>query len=637
MPAAAARFLPPVLLCLLNLGSSPSAAQDTPPPVETFYATATVRERPLESATAAVTVIDRGAIEASGARTVADLLRQTPGLDVTTNGPRGGFTTAQIRGGDPNFTLVLLDGVPLNDPTYQVGDAFNLEGLPTAAIERIEIVRGPLSAVYGSTGLAGAIHIFTRDGKPERTAPEVEVQGGDAGLRATSAALSGGLQAGGTWFLGTSWEEEAKRVAEEKLRQVNVHGNLTLPLGDQARLLLRTRYADWSGDDYPDASGGPVYGSGELRHSDHGEASAGAELQLGKAGEHRLTAAFYRHDLDTTSPAVPPQVPASHEQTVYTTARLGWSSVLWSARGVQWTGGVDVTREKGDNTSVLFLPPFLGGAVAGDYTITRTLPGAYSELIVDRNGLAVELGLRADRPEGEGAEWSPRLGLSWRPGGGPARFHASAGRAFKLPSFFALASPPQLGGNPGLKPEKSVGGDAGVDVRLSPRLDAGLTAFRQRYQDLIDFDFASFRHVNRSAVEANGVEASLAWRPDDHFTVEANGTWQQVEDLTTHVRLRHRPKRVGGARLRWHPESRLELELDAQAVSQSFDEQIPVPTRDTVAGYGLVGFTAGWRLAPAWQLRARVDNLTDRRYETLIGFPGPGRSLRIGLRWAPVR
>ena len=624
--------LPSVLL-LLTLGS-PLLAQ----PVETFYATATVRERPLESATAAVTVIDREGIEASGARTVADLLRLTPGVDVTGNGTRGGFTTAQIRGGDPNFTLVLLDGVPLNDPTYQVGDAFDLEGLPTAAIERIEIVRSPLSAVYGSTGLAGAIHIFTREGKRGRPVPELEVQGGNASLRGASAALSGGAGKSGTWFLGTSWEEEEKRVADERFRQLSIQGNLTLPLSDRARLLLRTRHTDWEGDDYPDASGGPVYGSGELRRSDHGESSLGAELQLGENGRHRLTASLYRHILDSTSPAVPPQVPASRQESAYSNGRLGWSSVLWSARGLQWNGGVDVIREKGENDSVLFLPPFLGGAVAGDYTIIRTLPGAYTELVLDRGSLAVELGLRFDKPEDVSAQWSPRLGLSWRPGrsgNGPARFHASAGRAFKLPSFFALASPPQLGGNPDLKPEKSVGGDAGIDWRLTSRLDAGLTGFWQRYEDLIDFDFESFLHVNRTDVRARGLEASLAWRPDDRWTVEANGTWQQVEDLTTHARLRHRPKRVAGARLRWRPTDRFNLELDTQAVSRSFDEQIPVPERDTVPGYSLAGLTAAWEVLPGWQLRARVDNLTDRSYETLIGFPGPGRSLRLGLRWAP--
>src|SRR4051812_2161541 len=268
MPCPRRRLRP--LLLLVALGIVPggrSHAQTPPPPqepAETFYSTATVRERPLSSATGSVTVLDRETIAASGARTAADLLRFVPGLDVTTNGTRGGFSTAQIRGGDPNFTLVLLDGVPLNDATYQVGDVFDLEGLPAFAVERIEVVRGPLSSFYGSTGLSGVVNIVTRQGQAGPPAVELDALGGDASLRQTQGALSGSLGAA-TYFVGGTWEQEEHRVAAERFRQSNVHANLAVPLGPRGdiRLQVKTRYSTWSGDDYPDASGGPLYGSGE--------------------------------------------------------------------------------------------------------------------------------------------------------------------------------------------------------------------------------------------------------------------------------------------------------------------------------------------------------------------------------------
>ncbi|HEY4574978.1 MAG TPA: TonB-dependent receptor, partial [Thermoanaerobaculia bacterium] len=523
-------------------------------PAETFYSTATVRERPLSSATGSVTVLDREAIAASGARTAADLLRFVPGLDVTTNGTRGGFTTTQIRGGDPNFTLVLLDGVPLNDPTYQVGDAFNLEGLPAFAVERIEVVRGPLSSFYGSTGLSGVINIVTRSGQTGPPAVEAEALGGDASLRLAQGSLSGSLGAA-TYFLGGTWEQEEHRVAAERFRESNVHANLAVPLGG-TRLQVRTRYANWNGDDYPDASGGPVYGSGELRHSSHQEASLSADLAFGGAGGDRdkLTFALYRHDRDTDSPAVFPQVPPSVESTRYTVARAGWSSALYTGGGLRWSAGVDVQRESGDNASVLLLPPQFGGRVEGDYSITRTLPGAYTELIAERGDAVYELGLRLDVPEDGANQLSPRLGVSWRPGEGPLRLHASAGRAWKQPSFFALASPPALGGNPALRPEKVLGGDLGLEREFSSgRASVGLTAFYNRYTDLIDFDFDSFLHVNRAEVTARGVEGTASWNPRASLSFQLNATWQEVEDLKTHVELRHRPKWVGGARMDWRP------------------------------------------------------------------------------------
>ncbi|HEV2853866.1 MAG TPA: TonB-dependent receptor [Thermoanaerobaculia bacterium] len=605
-------------------------------PATTFYSTATVVERPLSSATGSVTVLDREAIEATGARTMADVLRFLPGLDVTTNGARGGLTTAQIRGGDPNFTLVLLDGVPLNDPTYQVGDVYNLEGLPAAAVERVEVVRGPLSSFYGSTGLAGAVNIVTRQGQDGPPAVELQAMAGDASFRQGQGSVSGSAGKA-TYYLGGTWEEEEHRVADERFRQSNVQANLALPLGalGKSRFQLKTRWADWRGDDYPDASGGPVYGSGELRRSDHEEASLASELAF---GAQKLTLALYRHDRDTDSPAVFPQVPPSVETTRYTVARAGWASTLHDARGVRLSAGVDVQREKGENDSVLLLPPEFGGEVRGDYEITRTLPGAFAELVVDRGAFVFEAGSRFDVPEDGARQWSPRLGVSFRPGNGPTRFHASAGRAWKQPSFFALASPPQLGGNPDLRPEKVLGGDLGVDRHFAAAsLDTGLTVFYNRYEDLIDFDFETFTHLNRSEVEAQGVEATLGWTPIESFSLSANTTWQQVEDLTTQSPLRHRPRWVGGLRIDWRPWDRLTLQLDTQATARSFDEQIPVPERDTVPGYAVAGLAGTWRLKGPWEIRGRIDNLTDRQYETLIGFPGPGRSVRIGLRYGGSR
>ncbi|HEX4959670.1 MAG TPA: TonB-dependent receptor [Thermoanaerobaculia bacterium] len=627
-----------LVLLLAALGLARDVRAQTEPPAEpatTFYSTATVRERPLSSATGSVTVLDREAIAASGARTIADLLRFAPGLDVTGNGTRGGFTTAQIRGGDPNFTLVLLDGVPLNDPTYQVGDAFDLEGLPAFAVDRIEIVRGPLSSFYGSTGLSGVINIVTRPGQAGPPAAELEALGGNAAWRQAQGALSGSL-GNATYFLGGTWEQEEHRVAEERFRQSNLHANLAFPLGG-ARLQVKTRYSTWSGEDYPDASGGPVFGSGELRTSDHQEASVGSELTFGgpSGDRDKVTFDLYRHDRDTDSPAVFPQVPASVESTRYTVARAGWSSALYSGPHLRWSAGVDAEREQGENSSVLLLPPEFGGRVAGDYSITRSLTGVYSELIAERGDAVFELGSRFDVPQDRANQWSPRLGISWRPGQGTTRLHASAGRAWKQPSFFALASPPALGGNPALRPERVLGGDFGVEHDLaSGRASAGITAFYNRYDDLIDFDFEKFLHVNRARVEARGIESTASWSPLTSLSFHANATWQQVEDLTTHAKLRHRPKWVGGLRMDWRPAPRLELELDSQAVSHSFDEQIPVPDRDTVAGYGLVGLTGSWRLNGSWEVKGRLDNLTGKRYETLIGFPGPGRSLRLGLRYA---
>lgn len=625
------------LLCSL-LGLAPGAQAQTAPPDESpaiFYETATVTARPIASAPAAVTVIDRETIEASGALTVADLLAYAPGVQLLSTGSQAGITLPQIRGADPNFTLVLLDGIPLNDPTDPQGGAVDLESLSTEGVERVEVVRGPLSHFYGSPALAGAIHIITRRGQRDAPQATAEVEGGSASLRRVAASASGGVGRAGLFASG-SWGEEQGRVGDDRFEGWNAHASLDLPLlGDRADLRLTTRAAARETDDYPEGSGGPLFGSGDLRFSDHEEAGFGARLSLGAPGaRHELSASVYRHTLDRESPGVFPQVPPSSESTTYTRTRLGWAAPILQRDAFRLEGGVDVEREEGDNDSTLLLPPDFGGPISGDYQITRTTPGAFAELIATRGDVALELGARVDVPEDFDAEWSPRLGLSWRPDGGPTRLRGTVGRAFKLPSFFALVSPPALGGNPDLRPETSVGGDLGIEHEIrTADLTAGLTLFFQRYRDLVDFDFERFIHLNRSRVDSRGAELTLAWRPAPAFELGSAVTWNETEDQATGDPLRHRPQWVGNARARWAPSSRLTLWTDLIAASGSRDEQIPVPGRSSVDGYELLGLAGSWRFAEDWEIRARFDNLTDEVYETLIGFPGPERSLRLSVRY----
>jgi vitamin B12 transporter len=604
-----------------------------------FYDTATIRARPLSSATASVTVVERQEVERSGARTIGELMRFIPGVDISTNGSRGGLTTAQLRGGDEK-SMVLVDGVPVNDDTYQVGSVFDLEGLPADAVERIEVVRGPLSSFFGSTGLAGVVNVITRQARPGPTAARLAAAGGNASLRQADGSVSGGAGPG-AYLLGGGWEEESHRIARDGFRQLNLYGNLDEPVAEGARLRLSSRWSRWHGDDYPDASGGPLLGDGEPRRSEHREESLAGEVDFDGGGHpSRWNASVYRHALDRTSPAVLRQVPASTESTAFTQLRAGGAGTLLAGEHAQWSGGLDLGEERGDNRSLLQLP---FGGVRGDYRMTRRQLGAYSEALLQAGALTVELGGRLDRVTSPGrrlqggarTEADPRLGLSWRLGGGATRLHASAGRAFKLPSFFALASPRALGGNPNLRPESGVGGDAGIEHRFAAaRVDLDATLFYNRFRDLIDFDFQRFLHVNRSSVVAQGAELSLAWHATQRLSAALDATWQQVEDLTTHAPLRHRPRWVGGGHLDWQAGARLRLRLDTQAVSRYLDQQIPVPGRDSVAGYQVLGLGGSWQLANAWQLRCRIDNLADRRYQVLIGFPGAGRALRLGLQYA---
>src|SRR3954453_12846224 len=180
------------------------------------------------------------------------------------------------------------------------------------------------------------------------------------------------------------------------------------------------------------------------------------------------------------------------------------------------------------------------------------------------------MGLCADFPADAGHELSPRLGLGSRLGSGDTRLRASLARAFKLPSFFALASPRALGGNPDLRPETSWGGDLGISHRFPEAgADLDVTLFLQRYKNLVDFDFETFSHVNRSRVRAHGAEMALAWRPRTTLNAAANLTWQEVEDADTGQPLRHRPRWSGSVRAGWQGKAGFDLAADLPFVSPS--------------------------------------------------------------------
>ena len=642
MPAAAsmssallliALSLTPVIAPGSDDPPQPASPQEpSPPPAPVFYETTTVTARPASSATGGLTVLDAREIEASASRSGSDLAREVPGLNVLSSGSRAGVSNAYVRGGDPNFTLVLLDGIPLNDATEEQGGAVNLEELPAGLVDHVEVVRGPLTSFYGTNALAGVIQLFTPRGRPGTLRTLVGLEAGDFDQRRAFGRLSGGAGRDG-WAAGASWDEEQHRVGEDRFRQLDTWATGDIALGANGALALTARYADGTADDYPDTSGGPVYGSGLLRRTDHQDLDLAARAELGEAGGRRqqLFAGLAFRDLQRSSPAVPPVVPESTEHTTFSRLRLGWQMPLLRSPRTEIDAGLAAESEHGDNTSLLKLPPALGGDVPGDYTKTRTTAGAFAGVRHERGPLLYEAALRVDAVTGGTVQANPHAGIVLRPAEGDTRLHLSGGRASKLPSFFALASPRALGGNPDLEPEYVWGGEAGIEQRIRPaRLDLGATCFRQDLRNLIDFDFQQFLNVNRAHVRSQGVELTARWQPHPTLALEAEATWLDVRDLSG-TPLLQQPRWIGSGWLTWRPVPAATLRLQGRGSSGYLDFQYPVPDRDSVAGYGLLAASGSWRFANGITLRARGDNLTDRRYETFIGFPGPSRSLWAGV------
>lgn len=623
------RFAQLCIVALALLGAVPVAAAEQP----AFYDSTTVVARPIATATEAVTVLDRDEIEALDVVSVAELIRFIPGLDVTSSGPRGGVATAQIRGGDPNFTVVLIDGVPLNDSTDPLGGAVNLNSLPVAQIERIEIVRGPLSSFLGSTGLSGAINIVTRRAPEGAGAPHgaAALAAGSASSIQSAASIAGRGERG-DHFVGATWEREEDRIVEDRFDQLALQGNVRSVIGDRSALQVAGRLTTWEAEDYQEGSGG-ILGTGETRTSEHDELSLGVQWEFGdEQRRQKLFTTLYRHELERESPGIPAgafSVPPAVENTRYTRIQLGWLSPVLETPTNRLVVGLEAGKESGTNDATLDL----GFPLDGSYDVDRVMGAASAEWIAQRGRFVFEAGARADKPQGFDLSLSPRAGIAYRFEGDALRLRLSVGRAFKLPSFNALASPPQLGGNAQLEPEVAWGGSVGVDYTPSA-LRVTASVFEYRYNELITFVFdpTMFGLVNLSEVRSRGAELGASFTPIESLTLQANVTRQDVEDRATGEPLRNRPEWTGGARVTWRVVPRLRWEVDAQWVSSSRDQQLP-SARTEVDGYGIYGTAVTMTLSSQFALHARVDNLTDEDYETFIGFPGPDRSVRAGLRW----
>jgi len=621
----------PPRVCAQSSEPNPEAGQpevSDSEPADVIFETATVWERAVETSASAITVLDRSDIDELDVLTVSQLVSFAPGVFTTDSGSPAGLSAAQIRGGDPNFTLVLLDGVPLNDATDQFGGAVNLNTLPVSEVERVEILRGPISSFFGSAALGGAINIITRKGGQATPRYQVQAAGGNLSLFQGAASASTNSRRSAS-FVGVSWQEESGRIGEDAFEQLNAQGSYRHSFSRRAELTASGRITSWEGDDYPEGSGGPDLGSGDTRFSDHQEFSLDARLQVGpEERQHQITLRVYRQDVQRESPAIGFVVPESTEDTTYTRLQANWAYPVWQSDTARLSFGVAVDDESGENSSQY------AGFLSGSYRLDRTTASGLLELTAESGPWLLELGGRLDVPEGFDPQFSPRLAAAYLFSEN-TRLRGSIARAFKLPSFFALGTPPALGGNPDLDPEIAVGADLGFEHQMSgPDLAFSVGLFYTRYKDLIDFLFdPAPMLVNRSQVDAWGTELWMKWRPSEKVSVDSNLTWQKVEDTETSEMLRNRPEWFGSMRLNWNPVRRLDWELDGRFVSERQDQQIP-STRTTVEGYVVLGTAIRWTFKPRWSLDARVENLSDREYETFIGFPGPARSGRIGLIYA---
>lgn len=579
-----------------------------------------------------VTVLRREDLSVEKPLSLADVLRRVAGLHVDTVGGRGGTGSIYVRGADPNYTLVLLNGVRINDPTNSRGGSFDLSALDITDVERIEIARGPYSAIYGGDALAGVINIVTR---PESTTSKVAID-------ATAGAYdTGQLSLHATvpterarWHFGLGEVDEGERVRGNSFQMQRVSGGVDASLGEATDVTLSGRYSDAARRGFPDDSGGFEYAAlRDVESRDSREALAGAGLthRVGDS-EISLTLGYFERDESVDSPGVAPGmrdpfgVPASLVDTHFRRYSATLSATQPISNGVSVAYGIDWQREAGTSDGQLDLGGFFAPT---SFELTRSYWAPFAEVRVESEiGLSAQAGARVDMPDDESSVTSPRLRVAYAM---PRNFTiaASWGKAFKLPSLYALGHP--LVGNPELSPERS----RSYEIELAQELGAArwsATWFDSEFRDAIDFDAGPPpRLVNRNRVRSRGVEVAGRLRAGTQWSFDASVTYARSRITATDSELRNRPDWSTAMAMHWTPFDSFTLSAVATHVGSSFDSSIA--TGDVrLSGYNRVDVDATWALSSRFEIYVSIDNLTDEQYQQFVGFEERGILPLAGVR-----
>lgn len=583
-----------------------------------------------------VTVLSREDFDVEKPAKLADILRRVAGIHIDSVGGRGGTGSLYLRGADPNYTLVLVDGVRVNDPTNARGGSFDFSALDVADVERVEIARGPYSAVYGGDALAGVINIVTRHAPREKTAAVVDVTAGAFDTREMSLS-AGGPVGEGNWNLGASKSNEGGIVRGNEFEGQRFSGSYDTELGANTTLFVTGRYSESEREGWPDDSGGYEFATireTERREADELTFGAGVNTRIGDA-TFGLALGWFDRDDHIDSPGIAPGVrdPQGVPPSVVDTNLTRYSATLTGTQKfsdyLTLAYGADWLREEGVSDGVL---DFGGGfELPTSFALTRTTWAPFAEARIEsRFGLSAQAGVRVDKPDGESSVTSPRLRVAYEFGDSGFSVAGAWGKAFKLPSLYALGHP--LVGNPDLAPERGRSQEIELaQTLLDGRAHWSATYFDGEFRNAIDFDSETFMLVNRNRVDTHGVEIAGRFAASEALSFDGSVTNTKNRIASTGGELRNRPEWRAGVATHWSPMAILKLSAAATYVGNSFDSSIA--TGDVrLDAYTRFDVSAAWQVSPRFEAYVALDNLTDEKYEEFVGNEVRGFLPRAGVR-----
>lgn len=592
-----------------------------------------------------LTLITAEDIKAAQTVDVSTLLASTPGVSFSRNGGVGGSTSLRIRGAETDQTMVVIDGVKLNDPST-AGGGYNFANLLAGDIERIEILRGAQSTLWGSQAIGGVVNIVTAQAR-EPFEADLSAEGGSMGtsyFRAGAGGKTGRLN----WRLAAGRYDtdgvSSYRLGAEKdgYENTGVSGRALFAATDALSFDLRGVYSKGRNDF--DGFPPPTFAFGDTREYGEteefvGYAAVNLDL-LDGALKNRLAYGYTRTDRQNFNP---------DQAATTTTFDARGENKRWEYQGVWtindgWTatfGGEIEDAEMRSASPSAFAPnptPITGKA---------GLDGIYAQVsgqVVD--GLTLTAGLRRDSHDTFGDKTLGQLAAAWSLNDGDTVLRASFGQGFKAPTLYQLYSEY---GNTALEAEEADGWDAGIEQRFIERILVRATWFARETDNQIDFFSCTSTTTNplcfNGAVRRSGYYANTAQTKAHGVELEgevdlgplqvaANYTWTDMENdspgnANRGKQLTRRPEHQANIQATYSWENGASLAGVIRYVGDSFDN---AANTYVLQSYTLLDLRAAWPVNHTFELYGRVENALDEEYETTRNYGSPGRGVYAGVR-----
>jgi vitamin B12 transporter len=601
--------------------------------------TANRLEMPASQVASSLCVITKKDLEEKQTTTILQALQNVPGVDLIRNGGSGQVASAFIRGGNSEHTLVMMDGIPLNDPSSTTRVFDGLDHLMIDEVEQIEVVRGPESPFFGTNAMGGVVNIVSRE---ERGSFKGSLLFEGGAYNTFREAVSAGMGGEGyNSFLSVSRTDSAGFPAADKAfgNAVNSGNQDTsgfFKLGISPLSGLESRVMASYSQSHTDLAAGGGPGMDDPNYFANGKKfllGSRTTLTFFNGDWQQVLGVSYTDNNRTYQDIADPAYPSSMDQKgnyIGRAAQVCWQNNLHLVKGQTLVLGLQGRQEWAES---YYASESIYGAYVDDMTATTRTGSLFVESQTAQEGRFFEtLSARLDVHDEFGNHASYHAGLAYFIPGIETKLKATYGTGFRAPSLYQLYNP--LYGNTSLKPETNTGFDCGVEQAFgNDFLTVGATYFHNDFNDLIDYDFSTWKYLNIGQAQSGGVETFAGFKGIRNLDARLSYTYTDARNTVTQKFLLRRPQNKGGLDLFYHG-GPADFGTSVVYVGSRKDVSFVdyVAAEIDMPEYFLVNILASYKIDDHFKLFGRAENLFNQYYEQVWGYGTPGFSLYFGTK-----